>query len=88
MPVPTISTLRLRCHASEVHSKYLDWSRDVLDLLRAEILESEAQFIEDLIAHDSAYANPAGFSQHFQARRDIDAITKDVIAIDDDVADD
>jgi hypothetical protein len=85
LPVPTISNLHLRCHASEVHSKYLDWSRDVLDLLRAEILESEAQFIEDLIAHDSAYANPAGFSQHFQARRDIDAIAKDVIAINDDV---
>lgn len=85
MPVHTISTLRLRCHAAEVHSKYLDWSRDVLDMLRAEIIKTEAQLIEDLIAHDSAYANPARLSQHFQARRDIDAITKDVIAINDDV---
>ena len=74
-------------HAPEIHAVDVDRAGDVLDLLRAEILEREAQLVEDLIAHDAADADSAGLGQRFEARRDIDAIAEDVVAVDDDVAD-
>ena len=76
-----------QCIAAHVHTVSLYWPGDVLNFLRADVLEGEAQLVQDLIAHYSADANPAGLSQRLQARRDIDTIAEDVIAVDDDVAD-
>jgi chemotaxis regulatin CheY-phosphate phosphatase CheZ len=51
------------------------------------VLEGEAQLIQHLVANNPADANAARSGQRLQARRDIDAITKDIVAVDDDVAD-
>ena len=78
---------RLQRTISQIHPEYIDRPGDVLDLLRAEVLEGEAQLVEDLVAHDAADADAAGFGQRLQPRRDVDAIAEDVVAVDDDVAD-
>ena len=77
----------MRRRSPELHAVDVDCARDILDLLRAEILEGEAQLVEDLIAHDPADADSARVGQRFEARRHIDAIAEDVVAVDDDVAD-
>jgi hypothetical protein len=38
-----------------------------------------------VVAHRPGNANPAGFGERFQARRDIDAVTEDVVVLGDDV---
>ena len=78
--------MRSRHSAPKIYPVHLDWTGDVLDFLRPKILEGEAQLVEHLIAHDPADADPARFGQSFQARRDIDAVAKDVVAVNDDVA--
>jgi len=60
---------------------------DVLDVVRTEILDGEAQRVEHLIACHAAYADPSRLGQRLQPRGDIDAVAKDVALIDDDVAD-
>ena len=77
----------MRRSAAQIHPVYVDRTGDVLDLLRAEILEGKAQLVQDLIAHDPADADPARIGQRLQPRGDIDAIAEDVVAVDDDVAD-
>src|SRR4030095_10597737 len=62
-------------------------TRDVLDVLLAELLEGEAQFVENLIADHPAHAEPARLRQGLQAARDVDPVAEDVVAVDDDVAD-
>ncbi len=47
---------------------------DVLDLMLAQILEAEIDFVADLVAHDPADADPARLGQGFEPRRDIDAV--------------
>src|SRR6185436_17389654 len=61
-------TSRLRRHVPEFHAVHVDRTRDVLDLLRAEVLEGEAQLVQHLIAHGPADADPAGFGQRLEAR--------------------
>ncbi|HEX4193877.1 MAG TPA: hypothetical protein VHY80_12295 [Stellaceae bacterium] len=60
---------------------------DVLDLSFAPVLESDIEFVAHLVAHDPADADPTGLGQGFEARSDIDAIAKDVVVVDNDVAD-
>ena len=71
----------------QVDSVYLDGTGDVLDLLRTEILECKTQLVEHLIAHHATCADSARLGQRLEPRGDIDAVAKDVVAIDDDVAD-
>jgi hypothetical protein len=57
------------------------WPSDVLYLLLAQILEGVAQLVAHLVAHDTADADPTGFGQCFEPRRDINTIAKDVVAV-------
>ena len=60
--------------------------RDVLNGPLAEILEGVSQLVTDLLVHRPGNANPARFGQCLKACGDVDAVTKDVVAIRDDVA--
>src|SRR5262244_964010 len=64
-----------------------NWPRDVLDALLAPILERVWELVPDLIADHSADADPAGFCQRLQTRRNIHAVTEDVLLLSDHVAD-
>jgi hypothetical protein len=61
--------------------------RDVLDLLLAEIGEDDGQLGCDLVAHRARNADPAGLGERFKPRRDVDAIAKQIIALDENIAD-
>ena len=63
-----------------------DRSGDVLDLLLAYVLEGQIELIAHLVADLARDAEPARFGEAFEARRDVDAIPIDVIAVDDDIA--
>src|SRR5207237_10632560 len=86
-PVPATCGRRLCFRAPEVHPVYLNRTRDVLDLLRTEVLEREAQLIQYLVADNSARADSPRFCHRLQPRGDIDAVAMNVVAINDDVAD-
>src|SRR6202022_401768 len=67
--------------------KDADRSDDVLDDLIAEIFKRDvAQSVADLIAHRGRDTDAARFGERFEARRDIDAVAKDVVFFDDHVA--
>ena len=67
--------------------KDADRTGDVLDALLAEILECELfQSLADLVAHGARDADAAGLGEHFEPRRDVDAVAKDVVVLDDHVA--
>src|SRR5262249_30254571 len=59
---------------------------DILDLLLAHILEKEVEFVAHLIADDAARADAAGRGQGFKTGGDVDAVTKDIAVVDDDIA--
>jgi hypothetical protein len=65
--------------AREVHAVGLDRPRDVLDLLRPELLEDEAEFVEHLISVNATDADPARLGKRLKARGYIDAVAKDVL---------
>src|SRR5271169_2343316 len=75
---------RSRC---EVHQVSLDWPGNVFDLLRPKVLEGKAQLVEHLIAHHTTDTDATRFRQRLQPRGDIHAVTKDVVAVNDDVTD-
>ena len=64
-----------------------DRTRNVLDGLLAHVLEAEAQLVAHLIVHDARNHDPAGIGERFQPRRHIDAVAKNIVAVDYDVAD-
>jgi hypothetical protein len=55
--------------------------RDVLDLLLAHVLERKGELVAHLIAHHAADADPTGFGQGFEPRRDIDPVTIDIAPV-------
>src|SRR4029453_3457243 len=59
---------------------------DILNLLRTEILEGEAHLVEHLIAHHATDADSSRLGQRLQPRGDGDSVAKDVVAINNDVA--
>src|SRR5262245_50453182 len=59
---------------------------DVFDLLLAQILEAEIDFVAHLVAYHAADADPARLGQSLEPCDDIDAVVVDVAALDDDVA--
>jgi hypothetical protein len=78
-----------RRHADtvEVDSKYLDWTHNVLNLLRTEVLKGKAKFVEHLITDNPTDADSARVRQRLEARCDIDAVAEDVVVVNDDVTD-
>src|SRR5439155_10630791 len=60
---------------------------DVLNLLLAEIIEGDRQFVADLVADGAGDAQPARFAQALQPRGDIDAVPENVAGLADNVAD-
>jgi hypothetical protein len=60
--------------------------RNVLDLVFAHILERKIELIAHLIMHDAADPDAAWLRQGFETRRDVDAVTIDVLVINDDIA--
>ena len=77
--------LSLLQSAFKIHAVRFDRSRDVFELLRAKVLEDEAQLVDYLIAHDPAYAYLARLGQRLQTRCDIDTVPENVFAVDNDV---
>ena len=68
------------------HPVDLDRSADVLEALRAEILEIEIDLVDDLVVDDPGNINAAGLGERLDPRRDVDAVAEDVAALGDDVA--
>src|ERR1700693_4390018 len=60
--------------------------RDVLDLLLAQVVEPDIELVADMVVHRPRHANSARVGQDFEPRRDIDPVTINVAAVDDDVA--
>jgi len=54
--------------------------------LLAHIIEGDADFPVNLVAHLARDADAAGFDQRLQPRGDIDAVTEEIVALDDDFA--
>jgi hypothetical protein len=72
-----------RCAA---HAVDVDRPPDVLQFLRAEILERELDLVGDLVVDDPRDIDAARLGQRLEPRRDIDAVAEHVAALDDDVA--
>jgi hypothetical protein len=70
----------------QLRSIYLDRTGNVLNLLRSEFLEPEAEYSQYLVTHRLTYTDLSGLSQRLNARRDVDTVAEDVFTIDDDVA--
>jgi len=62
---------RLAAHPVDV-----DRSPDVLELLRAEILEVEVDPVDDLVVDDPGDVDAARFGPRFEPCRDVDAVAK------------
>ena len=73
---------------SRVHRHRVSAHRpcNVLDVLLAHIRERVGELVADLIPHDAADTDPARLGEGFEPRGDVDAIAKDVVVVDDDVA--
>src|SRR5439155_9058028 len=65
----------------------LDRLSDIFHLLLAEIGEPDREFCPYLIPHRTGNANPARLRKSLQSGRDINSVAKEVVALDDDVAD-
>jgi len=63
-----------------------DRPRDVLEVLRAEILENEIVFVDDSIMEDLRHIDTARPGQRLYPRCDVDTVTKDVALLGDDIA--
>ena len=60
---------------------------DALYLVMSRILEGKVQLAPDLLVHDIRNADPVGLGQRFQPGGDVDAVAKDVVRLDNNVAD-
>jgi len=78
---------RVREGACQADTVGTDRSRDVLERLLADVLEGELKAARRVLLNAGRDADAARFGQAFEPRRDIDAIAKDVAALDDDVPD-
>ncbi len=65
---------------------YPNWLGDVLQLVRAEVLEPGLQLRLHLVVDGAGDPDSAGIGDTLQARRDVDAVAMDVVAFDDHVA--
>ena len=62
-----------------------DRTRNVLDSLLAHVLEAKAELIAHLIVHDARNHDAAGIGERFKPSRHIDAVAKNIAAVDYDV---
>src|SRR5471032_1003254 len=69
------------------NAEYLDRPHDVLDSMIAAILDADGYLVAYLVGGGSRDEDAAGLRQTFNAGGDVHAVTIDILAIDDDVAD-
>src|SRR5262249_12535090 len=72
--------------STELDLKHANGLSYVLDLHHAEVVARQPQLAFHLFVNTSGDADAAGFGQSLQPRRDIDAVTEQVVVIDHDVA--
>src|SRR6266446_3730797 len=72
---------RRGCRLAQYNPEGADRTRDVLDLVFAQILEGYGQPIADLVAHRPADVDPPRLRQGFHARGDVDALPVNEVAI-------
>ena len=58
-----------------------------MTLLLAEIGKGDGQLGPDLVAYRARNANPAGLGERFEPGRDVDTVAKQILALDEDIAD-
>jgi hypothetical protein len=63
-----------------------DRTRNVLDDLFAHVLETEAELVAHLVVNNARNHDPARISESLEPCRDVDAVTKNITAIDYNVA--
>ncbi len=61
-------------------------SGDVLDLLLAEVIEDKGQPVADVIVNRVGHKHGTGLGQGLNARRDVDAVAIEIVALDDHIA--
>src|SRR5262249_55041271 len=61
--------------------------RDILDRLLAQIVELETQLVLHLVMNDTGHHDPTWVCQCLEARRNVDAISINIVAINDNVTD-
>src|SRR6185437_1682904 len=70
----------------QVNTVNADRARDVLDRLFAQALKAKAELVADLIVHNARNHDAARIGQRLQPRRYIDAVSENVITVEDNVA--
>ena len=60
---------------------------DIFHRLRAEVVDADIEAVTDIVAHARRDTDTARIGQRFKARGDVNAIAKDIVSVDDDVAD-
>ena len=63
-----------------------DRPRDVLELVLSSIVHSDIELGLHLVMYNAAETNPAGLGNRFQTRRNIHPISKNVSALDNNIA--
>jgi hypothetical protein len=64
----------------------MDRPGDVLDAMLAQVDEADRKLLADMLAHRRADADLAGLGERLEPRRDVDAVAKDVVVLDNHVA--
>ena len=77
---------RVREGAFQSHSVCPDGTRDVFERLLAHVLKGKVEAPRGILLNAGRNADAAGFGQAFEPRGDIDAVTKDVAVLDENVA--
>src|SRR6516164_2179755 len=72
--------------SADRNAVYAHRAGDVLDPLLAQILEDKGQPIAHVIINGIRYEHPTGIGQGFDPRRNIDPVSINVVALDDDIA--
>lgn len=65
----------------------LIWKGDVLDESIAQVLAAKLDLVTDLLVDRTGYRDPARLGEALEPGRDVDAVTVEIIAIDDRIAD-
>ena len=63
-----------------------DRPRHVLEVLLATVVKREIELGKDLLVHGAGKADAARLGNPFQARRDVDAVAENVVAVEDDIS--
>jgi hypothetical protein len=72
---------------ANAHTMNTDRPTDVLDRLLTQIFKTETELVADFIAHVARDHDATGIGKSLQPRRNVDPVTKNIIVVDDDVAD-